>query len=104
MEEIVSLKLSPIDNNLERNAAPWTSKQKIVHEMDSKKSQRALMAGKSIFKDVALAIGYREIPQNLSKAQHLSVEVTLLSHEISKKPQFYRAGWELGILFRILSN
>lgn len=104
MEEIVSLELSPIDNNLERSVAPWTSKQKIVHEMDSKKSQQALMPAKSIFKDVALAIGDREIPRNLSKGQHLSVELPLLSHEISKKPQFYRADGRLGILFRILSN
>lgn len=41
--------------------------QKIVHYMDSRKTQRAQLPGKSIFKDTALGIEYRETQQKLIK-------------------------------------
>lgn len=49
--------------------------------MDSRKSQGALLPGKSIFKDMALGIEYRETQQKLTKEQNLSIEMMLLSHD-----------------------
>lgn len=72
--------------------------------MDSGKNQQALMPGKSIFKDTALGSEYREIAQRVPEVRCFSVEVMLLSHEISEKLQSYSSESRLGVLFIILPN
>lgn len=72
--------------------------------MDSGKNQQALMPGKSIFKDTALGLEYREIAQRVPEGQCFSVEMMLLSHKISEKLQSYSSESRLGVLFIIWSN
>lgn len=67
--------------------------------MDSRKSQRALVPGKSIFKDVALATEYREISQKLAKSATLLCRsdaiITWNLKSASILPSWVKAGYRV---------